>query len=100
MKLIAAVAGGAIAMLSHGSKTAVRAAVTASPEPLSNIALSTGEDVLAVGLTWLTSRHPWVAATIAMTFILCAVLAARWIVRTLRRGWTRSPDVTTNAPVQ
>jgi hypothetical protein len=96
MKLIAALAGGAIALLSHGSKTAVRAAVTASPEPLSNIALSTGEDVIAVGLTWLTTQHPWVAAAIATTLILCAIFAARWIVRILRRAWTRSPGAATN----
>jgi hypothetical protein len=89
MKLLAALAGGAIALVAHGSKTAVRAAVTVSPEPLSNIALSTGEDVVAVGITWLTTRHPWAAAAIAATFILCAILAARWIVRFLRRAWRR-----------
>ena len=44
-QLTAAVMGGAIALASHGGKTAVRAAVTPSPEPVSNIALSAGEDV-------------------------------------------------------
>ena len=87
MKLLAALAGAGIAMISHGSKTAVRAAVTPSPEPVSNIALSTSEDVLAVGITWLTTQHPWIAAAIAATLILCALLAARWIVRLLRRMW-------------
>ena len=99
MKLIAALVGGAVALVSHGSKTAVRAALTASPEPLSNIALSTGEDILAIGLTWLTSRHPWVAAVIATTLILCAILAARWIVRILRRAWT-TPGIATNTSGQ
>jgi hypothetical protein len=91
MQLVAALAGGAIALVSHSSKTAVRAAVTASPEPLSNITLSTSEDVAAVGITWLVTRHPWIAASIAIVLSLCAVLAARWIVRLLRRLWTRSP---------
>ena len=97
MQLLAAVAGGAIALVSHGSKTAVRAAVTASPEPFSNIALSTSEDVLAVGITWLTTRHPWIAATIAATLILLAILAARWIVRLLRRLWQKPPAPVTAA---
>src|SRR5579884_2238555 len=44
MQLLAAVAGAGIAIVSHGSKTAVRAAVTPTPEPVSNIALSTSED--------------------------------------------------------
>jgi hypothetical protein len=95
MKLIAALAGGAIALVSHGSKTAVRAAVTASPEPLSNIALSTGEDVVAIGITWLTTKHPWAAAAIAATLILIAILAVRWIVRFLRRAWKRAPAAAT-----
>ena len=91
MQLVAAVAGAAIALISHGSKTAVRAAVTPSPEPFSNIALSTGEDALAIGITWLTTKHPWIAAGIAAAFILLAILAARWIVRLLRRLWQRPP---------
>jgi len=93
MQIIAAVAGGTIAVISHGSKTAVRAAVTPSPEPFSNIALSTSEDLLAVGITWLTTKHPWFAAAIAATLILLAILAARWIVRLLRRLWTRTTAV-------
>ena len=39
-QLAATVAGGAIALVAHGGKTAARAAVTPSPEPFSNIALS------------------------------------------------------------
>jgi hypothetical protein len=89
MKLVAALAGGTIALVSHSSKTAVRAAVTMSPEPLSNIALSTSEDVVAVGITWLMTRHPWVAAAIAATLILCAIFAVRWIVQLLRKAWKR-----------
>jgi hypothetical protein len=94
MKLVAALAGGTIALVSHSSKTAVRAAVTMSPEPLSNIALSTSEDVVAVGITWLMTRHPWVAAGIAATLILCAIFAVRWIVQLLRKAWKRPPSDT------
>src|SRR4029077_14982051 len=46
-QVAATVAGGAIALAAHGGKTAVRAAVTPSPEPLSNITLSLGEDGIA-----------------------------------------------------
>ena len=95
MQLLAAIGGAAIAFIAHGSKTALRTAVTASPEPLSNIALSTGEDAVAVGITWLTTRHPWVSAGIAAALILCALLAARWIFRFLRKMWRKlSPPPT------
>lgn len=89
MKLLATLAGAAIAFAAHGSKTALRAAVTPSPEPFSNIALSTGSDAAAIGITWLVTRHPWTAATIALVLILCAFFAMRWLIRVLRRGWRK-----------
>ena len=90
MQLLATVAGAAIAMIAHSSKTAVRAVVTPSPEPVSNIALSTGEDATAIGLTWLVTQHPWTAASIAMALTLLALIATRWMVRALRRVWGRT----------
>jgi hypothetical protein len=97
LRLLAAVAGAAIAFAAHGSKTAIRAAVTPSPEPFSNIALSTSEDAVAVGITWLATQHPWVAASIAAAFTLCAILAVRWIVRVLRRAWRRPSPAAASA---
>jgi hypothetical protein len=41
-QLLVTIAGGAIAFAAHGGKTAARTAVTASPEPFSNAALSLG----------------------------------------------------------
>ena len=98
MKLTAALAGGGIALLSHGSKTAIRAAVTPSPEPVSNIVLSTSEDVVAVGITWLTTKHPWISAAIAATLIVCAAVAVRWSVRLLRKLWKKTPAPASPAP--
>lgn len=91
MQLLAAVGGAAIAFVAHGSKTAVRAAVTPSPEPLSNIALSTSGDAAAVGITWLATRHPWPAAGIAAALVVCALVAFRWIYHSIRRIWRRPP---------
>lgn len=90
MQVLAIVAGAVIATISHGSKTAVRAAVTASPEPVSNIALSGAEDAAAVGLTWLATKHPWVSAAFALSFLGVAVLAVRWVVGRLRTAYVRT----------
>ena len=84
-QVLSAVVGGAIAMASHGSKTAARAAVTPSPEPVSNLGLSMGEDVVAIGLTWFATTHPVIAAAIAVVLLLLLVLIARWLWRGLRR---------------
>jgi len=83
-QLAASVAGAFIAFVAHGGKTAIRAAVTPSPEPISNMALSFSEDVLAVFLTWLATWKPWVAASIAVVLVVITLLLARWVVRSLR----------------
>lgn len=83
-QLLAAFLGAVIALAAHGGKTALRAAVTPSPEPFSNISLSLGEDVLAVGLTWLATRHPYAGAGIVLALIIVIVVLARLVVSALR----------------
>lgn len=83
-QLLATLLGAAVALAAHGGKMAVRAAVTPSPEPLSNITLSLGEDALAIGLTWVATRHPYVAGTIAILLVAAVVVTIRWAVRALR----------------
>ena len=90
LQLLAITVGSGIAMAAHGSKTAVRAAITPSPEPFSNIALSTTEDVTAVGLSWLVTVHPWISASIAVVATVLAIFAVRWIVRAVRRMFART----------
>jgi len=83
-QVVAAVAGAAIALAAHGGKTAVRAAVTPSPEPWSNVSLSLGEDLLAVFLIWFATQHPYGAAAIVLLLLAVIVLLVRWVIRSLR----------------
>lgn len=78
-QLAATLAGGLIAFIAHGGKTAIRSVVTPSPEPFSNVSLSVGEDVLAVSLTWFATVHPFMAAAIAAVFVLLTLLLIRWV---------------------
>ncbi|AXC11484.1 putative transmembrane protein [Acidisarcina polymorpha] len=89
MQLLATTAGGLIALAAHSSKTAARTLVTPSPEPFTNIALSTGEDAAAVGLTWTATHHPWLAGGVAAGLTLLAVLTARWMISAIRSTWDR-----------
>jgi len=84
-QLVATALGAAIALAAHGGKTALRAAVTPSPEPFSNTALSLGEDALAVTLTWLATRHPYAAAAIALCLVAVIVLLARAVIQAMRK---------------
>ena len=83
-QLTATVVGGAIALAAHGGKTAVRAAVTPSPEPFSNMALSFGEDGLAIFLTWFATQHPYGAIAVVGLLLAVIVVLTRWVVRSLR----------------
>jgi hypothetical protein len=83
-QLLATLLGAAVALVAHSGKTAARAAVTPSPEPFSNITLSLGEDALAIGLTWLATRHPYVAGTLATIFVVIIVLLTHWVIRAMR----------------
>ena len=83
-QLLAALVGALVALIAHGGKTAVRAAVTPSPEPISNITLSLGEDVLAIALTWLATRHPYIAGALASLFIVMIVLLIKLVIRAMR----------------
>jgi hypothetical protein len=85
MQILATTIGAVIALAAHSSKTALRAAVTPSPEPISNIALSTSEDVVAVGLTWFATHHPFIAASIALVTLGATILAARALLRAIQR---------------
>ena len=83
-QLLAALVGAAVALVAHGGKTVVRAAVTPSPEPLSNASLSVAEDVLAIGLTWLATKHPYIAGALALGFVLVIAVLVRLVIRALR----------------
>jgi hypothetical protein len=53
------------------------------------MALSASEDVLAIFLTWLATKHPYLAASIAIVLLILLVLAIHWIWRMLRRMYRR-----------
>ena len=92
-RIAAALLCGTIALSSHGIKASTRLAINASPEPFSNWAASFSEDVFVVVLLWLAVKHPLAAAVIAAIVLLAAILLAAWIVRMLKRLFSRRPIV-------
>jgi hypothetical protein len=91
-QLVATLAGGIIAFIAHGGKTAARVVVTPSPEPFSNIALSLCGDALAVFLTWLSTWKPYVAAGIAAVLLVIALVMVRWMWRVMRSPFWRRAE--------
>ena len=77
--------GGGAAFLAHAGKAGARTLVNTSPEPFSNVVVSTAEDVATGGLLALAIANPVAAALIAVVLVglsLWLVFAAR---RALRR---------------
>jgi short subunit fatty acids transporter len=77
--------GGGLALSSHGTKAATRLAANASPEPVSNIALSLTDDVVAFGSTILMAFFPVVMLVIVIIFLILTIWLTPKIVRALRR---------------
>lgn len=84
-----AAGGGLIALVTHLAKATTRVAVNTSPEPVSNIALSTAEDVAVAGVVVISVFNPWLAAIIAGVLLMTAVVVAVSLARVVRKGWRR-----------
>jgi hypothetical protein len=63
---IAFILGGGGAFLAHTGKAGARAVVNTSPEPVSNIVVSTAEDVATGGLLYLVYTNPMTAGIVAL----------------------------------
>ena len=80
--------GGGGALLTHSAKASSRALVNLSPEPASNVVVSTAEDVATGGLLALAIAWPEAAAAVALLLLALAIsllLLARRAIRALGR---------------
>jgi len=85
----AAALAAAIALLTHGTKTGIRLGVNASPEPVTNVAVSTAEDVSVAGVLLLATQAPWLAAIIAMLLLATGIGLVVWLWSRVRRALRR-----------
>ncbi|MGW2812886.1 DUF4126 domain-containing protein [Streptomyces sp. NPDC001415] len=83
--LAAGAVGGSTALMSHLVKAGTRMAVNTSPEPFSNIALSTAEDLGVAGIISFAIFHPLAAALIAGTLLLIGIVILVVLWRKIRR---------------
>jgi len=108
-EVVVALLGGAMSFASHSLKASTRLVVNSSPEPFSNIAVSTGENILVLGAVTLLWHYPVVVFSIcvvvfAITFYLLpkiwrSISVHLWMIaRKLNRLSTA--DVDTKLPDQ
>ena len=80
-----AATGGFTALVAHLVKAGTRAAVNASPEPVSNVLVSTGEDITVAGVISLAFLNPWLAAAIAAVILIGGAFLVMFVFRKLKR---------------
>lgn len=84
--------GAALALTSHSAKASTRVLVNTSPEPVSNVVVSTAEDGLVAVLMGLAIAYPEVAAVVTAVLVVLAlglILTARHLLRRLKRRLSR-----------
>jgi len=103
VKMAAMILGGGLALSSHGTKAATRLAANTSPEPVSNVALSLTEDVVAFGSAILTAFFPVVMLVVVAIFLIVTIWltpkiirALRWLIARLRGFFGSDPRESAN----
>lgn len=79
--------GAALALSSHSAKASARALVNASPEPVSNVVVSTVEDGLMAAVMALAIAYPRVAFVIAVVLAVASGITAVLLFRASRAVW-------------
>ncbi|MEV7423700.1 DUF4126 domain-containing protein [Streptomyces sp. NPDC091212] len=84
-EIAAGAVGGSTALLSHLVKAGTRMAINTSPEPFSNVLMSTAEDLGIAAVVTFAIFHPVAAAVIAGTLLLAGIVVVTFLASRIRR---------------
>jgi uncharacterized membrane protein len=85
VQVVAFLLGGGLALSSHGTKAATRAVINTSPEPVTNVAASLTEDVVAVGSILLAAFYPVLLIVVVVVGLMISVVVLPKTVKYFRR---------------
>jgi hypothetical protein len=86
---VGAIVAGALALDAHAAKASTRLVVNASPEPVSNVALSFAEDIGVAGLVVLAVTYPVATIVVVAILVVAATALTIWLWRIARRSWKK-----------
>jgi len=78
---------GLLALDAHSAKASTRVMVNASPEPVSNAAVSLFEDVSVAGLVVLAVTYPVITIVVVAVLVVAATALTIWLWKAVRRAW-------------
>jgi hypothetical protein len=93
-----AVSGVLLALSSHSAKASTRLVVNTSPEPVSNVAVSLGEDGLVLAVMALAISRPEVAVAVVALLTIASVVVAVVLYRIARRITRRIRNTSGRTP--
>lgn len=86
---VGAIASGALALDAHAAKASTRVVVNASPEPVSNVAVSLFEDVGVATLVVLAVTYPLLTTIVVAVLVVAATALTVWLWRSIRTAWRK-----------
>ena len=88
LTVIAALLSGGTTLITHATKASSRLLINMSPEPVSNIVTSLGEDGMVIAGFGLMAMAPVAAFFVFLTVVIVAVWLSRKTIDVIRRGLT------------
>lgn len=89
-EVLAGLVSGGFSLTAHGAKASTRATANLSPEPVSNVVLSLGEDGVVAALMALALAYPAVAGVVTVVLVFTSVAVIYAFAKALaglRRRW-------------
>lgn len=83
---LVALIGGSFALSAHGAKSATRLLANTSPEPVSNVVLSAGEDGIVVAMIGLALAYPVVAGVLSAILAIACIVATWLLMRLVKKS--------------
>ncbi|GAT32073.1 hypothetical protein TSACC_2470 [Terrimicrobium sacchariphilum] len=84
VKVVAALLAGGVTLSAHAAKAGARLVANTSPEPISNIGLSLGEDAVVLGGLTLVAWYPIVALIVTVAAIVVIWVVLPKLMRSVR----------------
>jgi hypothetical protein len=84
---VGGILSGVLALDAHSAKASTRVMVNASPEPVSNAAVSLFEDFSVAGLVVLAVTFPLVTIFVVAILVVAATALTIWLWKSVRRAW-------------
>ena len=89
---VGAITSGLLALDAHAARASTRVAVNTSPEPVSNVAVSLGEDIGVATLVLLAVNYPVLTVIVVIVLVIAATALTIWLFKVVRRGYRRIRD--------